>query len=167
MQCAEVAIRNAIHKRLVARYGVGWENNSKFLDTMSHDVRNKLHEVIADQRVEIGINYSINDVIAALPLGFWEQLLTKNYFHTLWKDGLKSTFPNAPDGTSAFQLQQKVNKFRNWRNKIAHHYAIFDLQPNAEYKNILELIMWASDDLYWLTCRTANMSRVINQRPRL
>ena len=165
-QVAEVAIRNSIHKVLTARYGDEWHTDGRFTSCLSGNMRGALEDAIISQRVAVGINYTINDVVAALSLGFWEHLLTKNFYHLLWKGGIHSAFPNAPTTCSLKTLQEKILQFRRWRNKIAHHYAVFDQNPTAEHDNILNLIRWASDDLHWFAKQLSTVSRVINRRPK-
>ena len=51
---------------------------------------------------------------------------------------------NAPATLNREKAYVKVNKLRSFRNKVFHHYAIFDKSPVDEHQNAMHVIGWAS-----------------------
>lgn len=165
LQFAEVCLRNAIKSALELRYGIGWESNGIFLCTLPRRLVTELNDVTAKERLSKGAALTTDHIVSSLPFGFWAHLLTKNFDHLLWKGGISHAFPHAPSGTTRFDLHNRVEKIREWRNRIAHHNAIFDKKPTAEYQNILSFISWIDPNIFWITKEISQITRVINQRP--
>src|SRR3546814_3966591 len=60
----------------------------------------------------------------------------------------------------------RLNQLRLFRNKIAHHYAIFDKAPRAEFSNALAVIGWICPHTHWLVTEIANVERMLSRRPK-
>jgi hypothetical protein len=74
-------------------------------------------------------------VIGHLTFGFWVHLLTKRFNVILWKHWLARYYPFAPSATRP-EMHQRVDRVRIFRNRIAHHDAVFDKRPVAEHNNL-------------------------------
>lgn len=71
-----------------------------------------------------------NRVISGLDFGFWTNLLSDKYEDTssnslLWPNLLPIIFPNAPQGSTRQDIENKFTKIRELRNRLSHHEAIW------------------------------------------
>jgi hypothetical protein len=99
-------------------------------------------------------------------MGFWQHMTTVRFERFLFPRGIQKTFRHAPWQKKRQNLHDIVEGLRRWRNRIAHHNAIFDKGPAARYQEALDLIAWTSPDLSrWVAARS-RVSQVINERPR-
>lgn len=164
-QFAEVAARNAIHKPVVARFTGSWYDNPAFHAILPPRLLVELNKVVADERKNRKHVFSVNHVVAGLSFGFWLNLLTTSYDKHLWATGLQKSFPHLPKKTGRQNLYDRFDRLRNWRNKIAHHYAIFDKRPKIELANTLEIIAWVCPETHWLAKELSSVERVLSRRP--
>ncbi len=150
LQVLEVALRNAMNRRLGERYGEAWYDNGRAgLD------RGAL-ERIGDARAEVardGHGDDLHRVVAALSFGFWVSLLgpggraaagrRTNYEMTLWRPALRGAFPHRAPLTRR-QAHRPLNALRTLRNRIAHHEPIFGRNLVEDHERILEVAGWIS-----------------------
>ena len=164
-QIAEVSLRNAVFKALNTRYGVDWYLQGRFTCNLPDRHKDDLNKAINDSKQEHGRNVTPNHIVARLTLGFWIHLFTKNFEHLLWKNGFAIAFPNLPPHYNRMTIYEKIEQFRNFRNRSAHHFAVFDKRPVSQYQNIIEIIKWTCLDTAWLSTELSRVPSVINQRP--
>lgn len=95
-----------------------------------------------------GISPTDGKIIAALNFGFWTTLLEENHYKTLiWRKIFRDVFPNytlaGSIDNAIDDISIKINKVRNFRNRIFHYEPILN-QPNLDEmnNNILEIIGW-------------------------
>jgi hypothetical protein len=165
-QIAEVACRNAIIASLIDLYGLHWNREERFRTILPHRLRDQLDRLTADQRPQHGNPSDAWHVVPGLTLGFWTHLLTKSFDFTLWKRGVTRRFPHVPPGTTRGDLHLRIDQARVFRNRIAHHEAIFDKRPTAEHNNLLTIVGWICPDTQWLLAQLTDVPRAINIRPR-
>jgi hypothetical protein len=149
LQGLEVAVRNAMHRALTAKYGAAWYDN----DTCGFDAGtlNRIAGAKNDLRRD-GYPVDSPHLVAALPFGFWVALLgrggrsaalgapKRNYEMTLWRPCLYRAFPHARSGRA--QVHQPLDYLRTFRNRIAHHEPIFTRHLEADYASILTVTGW-------------------------
>jgi hypothetical protein len=149
---AEVALRNAVHTRLIDRLGMAWFNERTFKTILDAKNRSDLEDALAKERACHGVLTTGHHLVSALSLGFWLHLMTKRFDRLLWANGLRLAFPNLPNAMSREDVYQRINVIRHWRNRIAHHRAIFDQGPTRKHQETIQLIRWVSHDLAdWIT----------------
>ena len=150
LQGLEVALRNAMHRRLADRYGDVWyDNGSAGLD------RGALHR-IAGARTELAREGRRDDphrMVAALSFGFWVSLLgpggrrvdgrKANYEMSLWRPALRGAFAHRTN-LNRKQAHGPLNVLRSLRNRIAHHEPIFARDLERDYDRIVEVAEWIS-----------------------
>ena len=150
LQGLEVALRNALHKQLVTRYGPSWYDNLEAgLD------RGALERVRA-ARSELGRGRhgdSSSPMVATLSFGFWISLLgpggrtaagrKANYEMTLWRPSLRAAFAHRATLTRR-QVHRPLNDLRTLRNRIAHHEPILGRNLAEDHDRILEVCGWIS-----------------------
>jgi hypothetical protein len=133
----EVLLRNALDQTLREKYQAHpdsepwYEQNGVLLQTQFAAV----DEAIKHFGDEYG-EPDQDDVIAALPFGFWRNLLTPGY-QRLWLT-LKEAFAYLPPRVSIRQADMcdHVSDLHELRNGIAHHDPIFDWNFKASLTNL-------------------------------
>lgn len=168
-QFAEIAIRNAVAAAVAYRFrtaAVPWHlPDSPFEHVLSHEGRRLLAAARDIATTEHGGNATVDHCIANLNFGFWTALTGRRYAKQFWAKGIHWSFRHAPAGTTVEELHRRLTAIRDWRNRMAHHYALFDKGPAAQYGNILTVIGWVSPDLRWLTTEVSRVGTVIKGRP--
>lgn len=165
LHIAEVACRNAIHIRLCNRLGDEWFDHPTFNRILSDRQREHLEATLRDERIQHGANFTEHHLVSSLMFGFWEHLLTKRFERLLWGSLLREAFPNLPNALTRHDLQTRVESIRRWRNRIAHHRAIFDKGPTAKAQETVQLVRWISHDVAdWLTT-ASKVATAIALRP--
>lgn len=162
---AEILCRNAIHKALVFRLGEDWFNDRTFRSLLSGRYLAELDQAIADERQQHGGNMNAHHVVSALNFGFWEHLTTKRFKRLLWSRGILHNFPNAPMGKTHLDLRELIESVRRWRNRIAHHQAIFDKGPTRKHQDVLDLINWACRTTGVWVAANSHVPKTISERP--
>ena len=154
LQGLEVALRNAMHRRLTECYGSAWyDNPATGLDTACRDR-------LADAKTEAartGQAPGPPRIVAGLSFGFWISLLgpggrldptgrKANYEMTLWRPALRRTFPHRSPLTRK-QAHRPLNGLRKLRNRIAHHEPIFARDLLGDHQRILDVTGWISPEV--------------------
>jgi hypothetical protein len=166
LQLAEVASRNAISIPLMKRFGSLWYEDHRFENLLTSQFRMTLQDTVSKEKRRRTAPLTVDHVIAALPFGFWVNLMARPFENQLWATGVKVAFPNAAKLDSRQSIHARLERMRKIRNDIMHHYAIFDKGPQAEATNILELISFICTETAWLAQQVSTISRVINDRPK-
>lgn len=149
LQGLEVAVRNAMHRQLEAKYAADWYDNP--LCGLDAGALNRIDD--AKNKLQTG-NYPIDPphIVAELPFGFWVSLLGKggrprfpetskrNYDMTLWRPTLYKAFPNSRRSRS--DTHSPLDYLRTLRNRIAHHEPIFNRHLEKDYQSILDVTEW-------------------------
>lgn len=167
-QFAEIGIRNAIAAAVSYRFRRGgWHLPGGPLENLLFAEGKRLLTTARDKAVaEHGAAATVDHSIANLPFGFWTTLTTRRFKQHFWSKGIRWSFPHAPASTTVEDLSTRLVAIRDWRNRMAHHYALFDKGPTAEHDNILTVVGWISPELRWLTAQVSRVSAVIAARPQ-
>ena len=91
--------------------------------------------------------------VASMSLGFWVRLVGRggsvnggrkaDYDRTLWRPALHRAFPGHPRR----EVQQRLDRLRQLRNRIAHHEPIFDRDLKKDHDGLLEAVGWISSEV--------------------
>lgn len=165
LQTAEVCIRNAIAATLQRRFTANWFDGKSVPNLLTPKYQNHLAEVVARERHRKRASFNVDHVISGLSFGFWVNLMTSRYKNHFWQMGVQRSFPGAPATLLLVDAHRKVDRLRTFRNKVAHHYAIFDQDPAAEYANLLEVLGWTSPRAQWLVEQVADPIAILQNRP--
>jgi hypothetical protein len=166
MQVAEVTARNAISIPVRKRFGDEWYANSKFLNLLPSRYKETLDSTVTKERKKRRGTLNQDHVVAGLPFGFWVNLMTSSYDNHLWVNGVAGSFPNCGNRKRE-DIHKMLDKLRNFRNEIAHHFAVFDRLPQAQYQNALAITEIACLETHWMMTEISRVSHVINQRPKI
>lgn len=148
----EIALKDAIHRRLSILYGrpdwwEAWNGNAAF--------QWQLREVVSakaklGRRAEAA---TTDKIIAELALGFWSSLFNVHFQTVLWKD-LRLIFPRCPKPQrQRHTISSALNQVRELRNRVFHHEQLLWLDPaliDLHLKGI-EVVGWLDPQLsQWL-----------------
>lgn len=162
---AEILCRNAIHKALLYHVKDKWFENQTFLKILDPKYARQLADTLDEEREQHGEDVTGHHLVSSLTFGFWEHLTTKRFERLLWAKGIRFNFPGAPMGKHREDLRLLIEEVRRWRNRIAHHRAIFDKNPTRKHQDTLDLIQWVCPvTAQWVKSSSA-VPTVINLRP--
>jgi hypothetical protein len=165
LHMAEITTRNAIHSALLFK-SAQWFENPTLLGLLDGHYRAELDRALDNERAQHGGRSDAHHLVSALTLGFWEHLTTKRLERFMFPKGIQKNFPHAPWGMKRQDLHTRIESVRRWRNRIAHHNAIFDKGPSAKLQDALDLISWTSPALSHWVAANSRVSQTINKRPR-
>ncbi|MDF9878049.1 hypothetical protein [Cellulosimicrobium cellulans] len=132
----EVLMRNALDRALAAHYrepavGIPWfllpTPGGETVAEQVEAVRARLRSRGQENR---------HQIVAGLSFGFWSGLLGSRY-EELWRDALRHAFPYS-DGRRK-QLSSAVERVRKFRNRLAHHDSMVNVDVPFEIRQIVEL----------------------------
>ncbi|HAI30316.1 MAG: hypothetical protein CMO07_13190 [Thalassospira sp.] len=181
----EVALRNGLSAKMWARFGAEWPLQARLrgdwdadprLDQRMRQLHWDAHAKIVDQREQIIAHretlpnpapVTSDCVIAQLSLGFWTNMFSARYRGTLWSgSALRSVLPNHPMNISSDDVYTKLGNVREIRNRVAHHEVIFTKDPEARYRDLVELCTWLNPDLGHFVETTSHFDTVFAARPQ-
>ena len=162
LNMCEVTLRNAVDELLVRRFGVAWHSDPSFVDgILTDDGRAALNKGV--QRA--GAGATRDQVVATLTFDFWSNLFRSDY-GDLWRTSVNVVFPRLPRGMSRRDIQQLVRTINAFRNRVAHHEPILDLNVTEVYSQILRLIeLRCVETADWVR-HHSTIGAVIRTRPR-
>lgn len=75
-------------------------------------------------------------VIAQLTFGFWRYLTSAAHEVTLWRPALHHAFPT---GTSRPDVDTRVGRLHELRNRVAHHEPLLGLDAASLHSDLLDI----------------------------
>lgn len=162
----EVLQRNAIDREM-SKYlrevqrGIPW-----FLMPFGGD-----HEVVQNAvlttrlRLRALKKESRHQIVAHLSFGFWTGLVGSKY-EELWRSTLHKAFPGAPNGQRK-RVAGQIDAIRSFRNRIAHHDSLLNVDVPFEYRRILNVAEWIDPNAKaWLE-NLSQLMDVYREKPSL
>jgi hypothetical protein len=123
LNVVEVTLRNGIDESLMAVHGAAWPFNQNFREkVLTPDGLKTLDKAIE----RVGRNVTKDDVVATLTFDFWSNLFRPEY-GSFWRTKLNIVLPNLPRGEKRHDVQGALREINRFRNRIAHHEPILDL----------------------------------------
>lgn len=139
----EVALRNAMHEQLAARFGEEWYRN------MAVPLDDAATRALKRAWSQCGSDRTPGRIVAQCTFGFWRGLLEKggyigdeprrqrcNYEEGLWRPALHKAFPRArivakADGrpSNRAYVLDVVSRLNALRNRVAHHEPLINGYP--------------------------------------
>lgn len=129
--CFEVALRNAIDRKLTGTLGDNWLRDSVMPNGIfSQPILRKTCDIIsnANRRLQQSRVYSHSKLLAEMEFGIWKYMFSPIQYRVTGRD-LLDIFPNKPRSTREIQYNHtfvfnELDKVNSLRNRIAHHEAI-------------------------------------------
>lgn len=162
---SEIVCRNALQRTLVLRWGESWYKDAVFCRELDARFAKELSEAVVSETKQHNGKLTSHHIVSALNFGFWEHLTTKRFERLLWAKGIHHTFPYAPANRTYRDLHDLIESVRRWRNRIAHHRAIFDKGPSRKHQDTLELIKWVCGDTAGWVSSMSKVQQSIAARP--
>lgn len=158
----EVTLRNAIDALLITRHGQSWHLDPGFCDSvLTPEGLATLQKAVT----RAGAGASHSQVVAELTFDFWSNLLRPDYGN-LWRTSLNIVFPNIARGTSRHEVQSMAKAINLFRNRVAHHEPVLDLNITDVHAKIVELVrLRCTETAAWLK-HHSTVSAIIRTRPR-
>lgn len=100
-------------------------------------------------------------MIAALSFGFWRGLFGRRY-EWLWRAQLSRAFPGARTRRS---LTVPLTKLHLFRNRLAHHDSILQVNVGARFDQMIEIATWIDAEAGTWLAQTSRMPLVLAKRP--
>jgi hypothetical protein len=130
----EVLLRNALDRRLREFYredacGIPWF----LLPTAGGENVSDAVAAVRERRRPLG-KESRHQIVAGLSFGFWTGLLGPKY-DDLWRAALYRAFPNSSGKRK--QVAVAVERVRKFRNRLAHHDSMINVDVPFEIRHIL------------------------------
>lgn len=162
---AEIVCRNALNRGLLHRAGACWFADKTFRGILDPRFLDELDDTLLKEGLQHGARFTAHHVVSSLTFGFWEHLATKRFERYLWARGVHPIFPGAPSGATYEDLHALIEAVRRWRNRIAHHRAIFDKGPMRKHQDAIELVKWACGDTSAYVAAASRVPVAISLRP--
>jgi hypothetical protein len=166
----EVTLRNGIDAQLVRRFGVNWPFVADLRDNfLTEGGRMSLVTAIERAQQKLRLNPALDppkdQVVATLTFDFWSNLLKPEY-GDFWRTNLNVVFPHIARGQTRHEVQQLVRDINVFRNRVAHHEPILDLNINATFGQMLQLVnLRCPMTAAWMR-HYATVGAVVRTRPR-
>ena len=133
----EVTLRNAVHHLLTQSFSFNWCENPAFRKILSHQSLSALDKAIARAGTT-----AAPDIVATLTFDFWSNLFRPEYDRSLWQTRMRALLPFITRKRSEFQpVIRDLNRFRN---RVAHHEPIYQLNVSQMHSKVLETLSWIS-----------------------
>ena len=163
---AEVTCRNAMHNALIGMAGEHWYQDRTIRRILAPRNCRELDVVIRRETTQHGRAVTNHHFVSELTFGFWNHLATRRFDNALWSNGIQYCFPNAPTTKGREDLYLLIESVRRWRNRVAHHKAIFDKGPTRKHDDAIRLISWCCEDTSKWVRKKSKVPDIINMRPK-
>lgn len=165
----EIAVRNALHNRLVERTGRGdwWADTHVRLCNNEQESIDSAIGTLARRGTD---NPTSDQVVAATSFGLWVGLTgegiprdrTLSYETTLWQPRLQHAFPHRENRRRKY-IHAKLDDIRVLRNRIAHHEPIYRSPLQNLYNDIREIAAMVHPDARQFIESHSRAQEVIDQ----
>ncbi|WP_395696880.1 hypothetical protein [Methylocella sp.] len=162
---SEILCRNSFNRALIKRAGEQWYLNNTFRGILDDRNRDQLSSAISEEAKQHRDKMTAHHVVSALTFGFWDHLATKRFERFIWAKGIQAIFPNAPKTKTREDAHLLIESVRRWRNRIAHHRAIFDRGPTKKHGEALQLIEWVCPDTKAWVASISDIPAILQCRP--
>lgn len=159
----EVTLRNAVDQVLVNRYGQAWHQNVAFrTQTLTAEGLATLDKAIR----RAGQQAPKSQIVATLTFDFWSNIFRPDY-GDLWRTTVNIAFPNLMHGETRQEIQNLVKPINFFRNRIAHHEPVLDLNVTDVLAKIVRLTgLRCAETAAWLS-HHCTLNTVVRTRPKL
>ena len=179
VSCFEVALRNAIDRKLTENLGEDWLRNSIMPGgVFTEPILRKTRDIItfAYRKLQQSNQYTHPKLLAEMEFGIWKYMFSPVQYRVTGRS-LLTVFPHKPRSSREMQYNQtfifnELDKVNSLRNRIAHHETICFATNTANidityvmnvYKKIITLFSWMDIDSKSLLYGLDHINRVCSQ----
>ena len=179
VSCFEVALRNAIDRKLTENLGEDWLRNSIMPGgVFTEPILRKTRDIItfAYRKLQQSNRYTHPKLLAEMEFGIWKYMFSPVQYRVTGRS-LLTIFPHKPRSSREMQYNQtfifnELDKVNSLRNRIAHHETICFATNTANidityvmnvYKKIITLFSWMDIDSKSLLYGLDHINRVCSQ----
>lgn len=183
VSCFEVALRNAIDRKLTENLGEEWLKDSVSTNGIfTQPILRKTRDIIAfaHHKLQQTQSYSHPKLLAEMEFGIWKYMFSPIQYRVTGRN-LLSIFPNKTRSSREIQYNQtfifnELDKVNSLRNRIAHHETICFATNTSKidtsyviniYSKIMALFSWMDIDSNSLLYGLDHISRVCAQINKL
>lgn len=131
VSCFEVALRNAIDKKLIENLGTEWLKDSIMTNGIfTQPLLRKTRDIIAfaHHKLQQNHSYTHSKLLAEMEFGIWKYMFSPIQYRVTGRN-LLSIFPYKPRSSREMQYNQtyifnELDRVNSLRNRIAHHETI-------------------------------------------
>jgi len=158
----EITLRNAVDSLFVRRISENWHLDEDFCNSvLMPEGLSTLEKAIK----RTGPAPARSQVVAELTFDFWSNLFRPEYGN-IWRTSLNVVFPNLPSTTTRHDVQKMVRSINQFRNRVAHHEPVLDLNINEIYFNIISVVnLRCAKTAAWLK-HHSTINTITRTRPR-
>ncbi len=117
---------------------------------------------VARERLRPQRKETRHQIIAELTFGFWSGLLGPKY-EDLWREAIRHAFPNSSGRRK--QVAVAVERVRKFRNRLAHHDSMVNVDMPFEIRNIIELASFIDSNAAAWLARCSRAMAVYAEKP--
>jgi hypothetical protein len=152
LHCVELAVRNALHDCLAAKYGrPDWwivaplNGGGQGLVGKARAKSERNEEQRAKEQRRPKRPVTADDIVTELSFGFWATLLVSRYDRVFWVPTLHKAFPYHSGRRDA--LYDDLRPLVRLRNRVMHHEPIHDGDLDADHARIYRVLGALGPDL--------------------
>jgi len=128
---------------------------------LSEESRERVNDALCRLERE-GRTTTRGRVIAALSFGFWRALFGGRY-ENLWRSHLARAFPHGNGRRS--EVNRLITPIMHFRNRVAHHEAVFSVDLRAEHDRVLALAEIIDREAKSQIAELSRVNEVLDERP--
>jgi hypothetical protein len=167
IQLTEVALRNSIHNQLTTMFGGLWFENPRLTSAVPERTHGEMQKIASFERSQRRAAFTVDHVVAGLSFGFWLSLLNSSMYERLWSGDIRPIFPHLPVHLHQPDVHRRLERLRQFRNAVMHHYAIFDKGTTAEWENIKLILGWICPETRQLAMQLPDPKQVLSAKPAI
>ncbi|MCO8270554.1 hypothetical protein M1L60_08080 [Actinoplanes sp. TRM 88003] len=161
LHCLEIVLRNALHEELTLYYARSdWWTTARPAGDGTHLITDAYQKL----RRTNGRPPNEDDIVAAMPFGFWVSLTSRSNEAAMWRPALYRAF-RPGYRRSRREMYTHLNSLRLFRNRIMHHEPIHMRHLEADLHRVCELAEYLAPGVTKILARVSTIERVLARRP--
>ncbi|MCM4078490.1 hypothetical protein [Paractinoplanes hotanensis] len=157
----EVLLRNAFHNELTSHYvRSAWWTVARLAGDgalLIAGARRRLNRTCRHEPTS-------DDVVAAMPLGFWVSLLNRDNEEVTWRPALHRAFRPGYRGPRR-EIHAHLEHLRMFRNRVMHHEPVHMRHLEADHQRIYELAEYLAPGAAKMLRPVDRLAEVLARRP--
>ena len=161
LHCLEIVLRNALHDELKFHYA---RSNWWTAAQPAGEGANLITDAYRRLNRTIGRAPNSDDVVAAMPFGFWVSLVSRSNEAAMWRPALYRAF-RPGYRRSRREMHVHLNSLRLFRNRVMHHEPIHTRHLEADRNRIYELAEYLAPGAAAMLGRGNTLADALARRP--